>query len=228
MLIVDAQVHIWSAGPPTNPSHRQVTSYTAEECIRDMDAAGVNACLLAPAGLGSELGQDLRRGGGQVSEPLRDPRQLPARQAGKPIADRQLEEPARYARATLRVHSAAPGQLDDRRHDGLAMAGCRARRDPDCTDGVELSAAGRADRRAAPRLEIAASTITPASATARTTPHTATRRPCWHWRSTRTWRSSAPARPAIRASPIPIATFTNTHSRSSRPSGRSAASGAPT
>ena len=40
MLIVDAQVHIWSAGPPTNPSHRQVTSYTAEECIRDMDAAG--------------------------------------------------------------------------------------------------------------------------------------------------------------------------------------------
>src|SRR5215831_203883 len=50
MLIVDAQVHIWSAGPPTNPSHRQVNSYSAEECIRDMDAAGVNACLLHPPG----------------------------------------------------------------------------------------------------------------------------------------------------------------------------------
>ncbi|HKM72819.1 MAG TPA: hypothetical protein VJX94_22600, partial [Stellaceae bacterium] len=50
MLIVDAQVHIWSSGPPTNPSHRQVTSYTAEECIRDMDAAGVSACLLHPPG----------------------------------------------------------------------------------------------------------------------------------------------------------------------------------
>ena len=50
MLIVDAQVHIWSAGPPGNPSHRQVNSYTAEECIRDMDAAGVNACLLHPPG----------------------------------------------------------------------------------------------------------------------------------------------------------------------------------
>src|SRR5690348_6034804 len=50
MLIVDAQVHIWSAGPPTNPSHRQVNSYTAEECIHDMDAAGVNACLLHPPG----------------------------------------------------------------------------------------------------------------------------------------------------------------------------------
>src|ERR1700682_4686868 len=50
MLIVDAQVHIWSAGPPTNPSHRQVNSYTAEECIRDMDAAGVDACILHPPG----------------------------------------------------------------------------------------------------------------------------------------------------------------------------------
>jgi predicted TIM-barrel fold metal-dependent hydrolase len=50
MLIVDAQVHIWSAGPPTNPAHRQVNSYSAEECIRDMDAAGVNACVLHPPG----------------------------------------------------------------------------------------------------------------------------------------------------------------------------------
>src|SRR5213082_2133522 len=50
MKIVDAQVHIWSAGPPTNPSHRQVNSYTAEECIRDMDAAGVDACILHPPG----------------------------------------------------------------------------------------------------------------------------------------------------------------------------------
>ena len=50
MLIVDAQVHIWSAGPPTNAAHRQVNSYTAEECIRDMDAAGVSACLLHPPG----------------------------------------------------------------------------------------------------------------------------------------------------------------------------------
>ena len=50
MLIVDAQVHIWSAGPPTNAMHRQVNSYSAEECIRDMDAAGVSACLLHPPG----------------------------------------------------------------------------------------------------------------------------------------------------------------------------------
>src|SRR5438045_736998 len=57
MKIVDAQVHIWSAGPPTNPSHRQVNSYTAEECIRDMDAAGVDACILHPPGWDSTSGK---------------------------------------------------------------------------------------------------------------------------------------------------------------------------
>ena len=57
MLTVDAQVHIWSAGPPTNQSHRQVISYIAEECIRDMDAAGVNACLLHPPGWDPNSGQ---------------------------------------------------------------------------------------------------------------------------------------------------------------------------
>ena len=84
MLIVDAQVHIWSAGPPTNPSHRQVNSYTAEECIRDMDAAGVNACLLHPPGWDPNSGKISRGGRGQIPEPLWHPRQFPARQAGKP------------------------------------------------------------------------------------------------------------------------------------------------
>ena len=49
MLVVDAQVHIWSQGKPVL-HHRQVPSYTAEECIRDMDGAGVDACLLHPPG----------------------------------------------------------------------------------------------------------------------------------------------------------------------------------
>ena len=57
MKIVDAQVHIWSAGPPGNPSHRQVNSYTAEECIRDMDAAGVDACILHPPGWDPNAGK---------------------------------------------------------------------------------------------------------------------------------------------------------------------------
>jgi predicted TIM-barrel fold metal-dependent hydrolase len=37
MLIVDAQVHIWRNNKPTNPSHRQVTDYTTDAVLREMD-----------------------------------------------------------------------------------------------------------------------------------------------------------------------------------------------
>jgi predicted TIM-barrel fold metal-dependent hydrolase len=47
MLIVDAQVHIWTSGTPV-PIHRQVSSYTKDELLRDMDAAGVNRVVLHP------------------------------------------------------------------------------------------------------------------------------------------------------------------------------------
>jgi len=48
MRIVDAQVHIWSSGPPTNPSHRQVNAFSKDELLTEMDAAGVDAALLHP------------------------------------------------------------------------------------------------------------------------------------------------------------------------------------
>ena len=35
MPIVDAQVHIWSVGPPTNPSHRQINSFSADELLKE-------------------------------------------------------------------------------------------------------------------------------------------------------------------------------------------------
>jgi len=47
MLIVDAQVHIWESGTPVF-HHRQVSSYTADELLREMDAGGVDAALLHP------------------------------------------------------------------------------------------------------------------------------------------------------------------------------------
>jgi predicted TIM-barrel fold metal-dependent hydrolase len=50
VLIVDAQVHIWSSGPPFNPAHRQVNTFTREELLAEMDAAGVDAALLHPPG----------------------------------------------------------------------------------------------------------------------------------------------------------------------------------
>jgi len=47
MLIADAQVHIWTSGTPVH-IHRQVSHYTKDELLRDMDAAGVNRVLLHP------------------------------------------------------------------------------------------------------------------------------------------------------------------------------------
>ncbi len=48
MPIVDAQIHLWSGGVPTSASHRQVEAYTAEEALRDMDEAGVDAAIIHP------------------------------------------------------------------------------------------------------------------------------------------------------------------------------------
>ena len=50
MLIVDSQVHIWSANLPTNPSHRQITSFSAGDLLKEMDEAGVDAAVIHPPG----------------------------------------------------------------------------------------------------------------------------------------------------------------------------------
>src|SRR6266702_806887 len=49
MLSVDAQVHIWSQGTPSG-QHRQISKYSAEDCLKEMDAAGVDAVVLHPPG----------------------------------------------------------------------------------------------------------------------------------------------------------------------------------
>ena len=48
MLVVDAQVHIWNGATPTNATHRQVPSYTADDVLREMDKGGVNAAVIHP------------------------------------------------------------------------------------------------------------------------------------------------------------------------------------
>src|SRR4051794_5289770 len=50
MKIVDAQIHLWHQNLPSNPAHRQITSWTAEDCLKEMDAAGVDAALIHPPG----------------------------------------------------------------------------------------------------------------------------------------------------------------------------------
>ena len=48
MQIVDAQIHLWGSGLPSNLAHRQVTSFSAAEAIRLMDEAGVDAAVVHP------------------------------------------------------------------------------------------------------------------------------------------------------------------------------------
>ena len=48
MLIVDAQVHIWSSGKPTNATHRQVPAFTKDDLLKEMDEAGVDAAVIHP------------------------------------------------------------------------------------------------------------------------------------------------------------------------------------
>ena len=48
MLVVDAQVHIWANNKPTNPSHRQVTTFSKDDLLREMDEAGVDAAVIHP------------------------------------------------------------------------------------------------------------------------------------------------------------------------------------
>lgn len=47
MKIVDAQIHIWSKGTSSG-LHRKVSSLTAEEALREMDEAGVQAAVIHP------------------------------------------------------------------------------------------------------------------------------------------------------------------------------------
>src|SRR5207244_2361920 len=50
MLIVDAQIHIWKGHKPTNPNHRQIADYTADDVLKEMDEGGVNAAVIHPPG----------------------------------------------------------------------------------------------------------------------------------------------------------------------------------
>src|SRR5436305_704177 len=50
MQIIDAQIHTWGSGLPSNQSHWQVTHFTPEEAIKLMDEGGVDAAVIHPPG----------------------------------------------------------------------------------------------------------------------------------------------------------------------------------
>jgi predicted TIM-barrel fold metal-dependent hydrolase len=50
MQIVDAQVHLWGTGLPSNLSHWQITAFTPQEAIDLMNEGGVDAAVIHPPG----------------------------------------------------------------------------------------------------------------------------------------------------------------------------------
>jgi len=50
MLIVDAQIHIWKNNKPTTPTHRQIADFTADDVLKEMDEAGIDAAVIHPPG----------------------------------------------------------------------------------------------------------------------------------------------------------------------------------
>ena len=50
MQIVDAQIHTWGTGLPSNLSHWQITHFTPDEAIALMDEGGVDAAVIHPPG----------------------------------------------------------------------------------------------------------------------------------------------------------------------------------
>jgi predicted TIM-barrel fold metal-dependent hydrolase len=50
MQIVDAQIHTWGSGLPSNRSHIQVRHFTPAEAIALMDEGGVDAAVIHPPG----------------------------------------------------------------------------------------------------------------------------------------------------------------------------------
>ena len=54
MLIIDAQVHLWGKGLPTNRSHRQITSFTVDDLLKEMDTSGIDGAVIHPPGWDSD------------------------------------------------------------------------------------------------------------------------------------------------------------------------------
>ena len=48
MLIVDAQIHLWNAGNPTSPWHRQIPAYLKGDALAEMEGGGIDAAVLTP------------------------------------------------------------------------------------------------------------------------------------------------------------------------------------
>ena len=231
MQIVNAQIHTWGTGLPSNLSHRQVTHFTPEEAIALMDEGGVDAAVIHPPGwdpgstdmafvaVQNYPGRFAIMG----SVPLDRPR-LPRTHCG-------LARPAGHARPALHIPARSRAAMAARWHDRLALGGSRKGGRSHCHAGNGFAGLSWPDRRAPSRP----SPDDRSPGRPRRPDHAERRRrhdphagPCWHWRNSPTWRSRRPVHRATPAKPIRSQRCTPTCDRSTTRSVRTACSGAPT
>jgi len=227
MKIVDAQIHLWSQNLPTNAMHRQIPSYSAEDCLKEMDAAGVDAALIHPPGWDPNSGAVAEAACAKYPNRFAILGQFPL---DKPESRELIAGwKNRPGMLGLRFAFTQPHQanwMTDGTMDWLWPAAEKAGIPIALMASNQLPLVGQIAERH-PGLKLILDHYARVRGGADDAAHANSRRSS-RSPNTRTSRSNAPARQAIRASPTRTATSTNTPSRSSRPSGRSAASGAPT
>ena len=226
MQIIDAQVHIWGSGKPSG-HHRQTSIYTAEELIKEMDAAGVNGAVLHPPSWDQRLERNGCGGREEISRQVLHPRLVPARQARGAQADRDVEAATRHAGPALVVDAARAGELAHGRHDGLAVASGGTRRHADRDNGLALSSAVQPDRRAASKPEADHRPPGSGAVSERRRRRSSIWMRCVRWRSVQMSQSRRQARRVIPPRRIHSAISTTGCIASSMRTGRSGSSGAP-
>ena len=145
--VIVAPGDIWGSGTPLPPHRRR--GLLEGRAARGWTRRAFDDRRVHPPE-GSRLRTARPRGGPPAPGPAGDPRQVPPGSPGEPRPHRGLEASAGDARVTVRLPAAAPEDLADGRHPGLAVARRRARRGAPRAARGGLPAAGRAGGRAPP------------------------------------------------------------------------------
>ena len=228
MRIVDAQVHIWSSGKPTNASHRQVPVFSKDDLLKEMDEGGVDGAIIHPPASWDPNSNELA---------VEAARQHPDRLAI--LGNFPLDKPE--SRALIDGWKSRPGML------GLRFTFLQPHQKSWPTDGTIDWLWPAAERAGLPVALLAADFLPKVGQVAerhprlkliidhlgrrrarRTTRRGRTCPTCSRSRSIRTSPSRPRARRAIRASRTRTATSTTTCGASTTRSAPSACSGAPT
>ena len=123
MQIVDAQIHLWGTGLPSNLSHRQVTHFTPEEAIVLMDEGGVDAAVIHPPGWDPHSTDMALEAVQNYPGRFAIMGAVPLDRAGLPRTHRRLARTAGNARPAVRVPERSRAAVAGRRHARLALGG---------------------------------------------------------------------------------------------------------